>query len=337
MKKFGKLKGWAKALIIAVCVLVALVLFLLTGPFYVINEGYQVVVTRFGDIVAVHNQAGLHFKIPFIDIVNTYPKLILSLDGDSQKIPTKENQFIIVDTTSRWRISDPRLFYQSFKTVDAAEIRLSDIIDSATRTIITQNRLSEVVRSSNLINEKSDDGKNNLPGADEAVEKINALVNVTSNSELITKGRRQLTLEMAEEARKMIPDYGIELIDILPRQIKYSDELTESVYNRMIKDRNQIAKGFRAYGEGKKKDWLGKLEKDKMSIESEAYWKAEQIKGQADAEATKIYARAYSVDPEFYAFWQSIESYKNTIPDFDVTFTTDMDYFKYLYSSRGKR
>ena len=193
------------------------------------------------------------------------------------------------------------------------------------------------MRTSNLINEKTDTNKNELPGTDEAVEKINALVNVTSNSELINKGRRQLTLEMAEEARKMIPDYGIELIDILPRQIKYSDELTESVYNRMIKDRNQIAKGFRAYGEGKKKDWLGKLEKDKMSIESEAYWKSEQIKGQADAEATRIYAKAYSVDPEFYAFWQSIESYKNTIPEFDITFSTDMDYFKYLYSSRGKR
>ena len=334
MKKLTKL---AKGLITLGCVIVVLILFLLTGPLYVINEGYQVVVTRFGDIVAVHTNAGLHFKIPFIDIVNTYPKLILSLDGDSQKIPTKENQFIIVDTTSRWKISDPKLFYQSFKTVDAAEIRLSDIIDSATRTIITQNRLSEVVRSSNLINERTEDKNSVLPGSDEAVAKINALVNVVANSESVNKGRRQLTLEMAEEARKMIPDYGIELIDILPRQIKYSDELTESVYNRMIKDRNQIAKGYRAYGEGKKKDWPGKLEKDKLMIESDAYAKAEQIKGQADAEATRIYARAYSVDPEFYAFWRSIESYKTTVPEFDATFSTDMDYFKYMYSSKGRR
>ena len=104
MKKLTKL---AKGLITLGCVIVVLILFLLTGPLYVINEGYQVVVTRFGNIVAVHTNAGLHFKIPFIDIVNTYPKLILSLDGDSQKIPTKENQFIIVDTTSRWKISDP--------------------------------------------------------------------------------------------------------------------------------------------------------------------------------------------------------------------------------------
>lgn len=322
-------------------ILIALVIFMMMGPFYVVNEGSQVVVTRFGKIVNTHTEAGLYFKVPFVDIVVTYPKLILSLDGDAQRIPTKENQFIIVDTTSRWRISDPEQFYQSFKTLDAANIRLSDIIDSATRTIITQNKLSEVVRSSNLINEKTllntEQTLSEGNPTDDTAAQIDSIVNVSTNSESITKGRRQLTLEMAEEARKMIPEYGIELIDVVPRQIKYSDEMTESVYNRMIKDRNQVAKGYRSIGEGKKKDWLGKLEKDKLEIESEAYKKAQEIKGQADAEASKIYAQAYSVDPEFYAFWQSLESYKKTIPDFDVTYSTDMDYFKYLYSSKVQR
>lgn len=322
-------------------ILIALVIFMMMGPFYVVNEGSQVVVTRFGKIVNTHTEAGLYFKVPFVDIVVTYPKLILSLDGDAQRIPTKENQFIIVDTTSRWRISDPEQFYQSFKTLDAANIRLSDIIDSATRTIITQNKLSEVVRSSNLINEKTllntEQTLSEENPTDDTAAQIDSIVNVSTNSESITKGRRQLTLEMAEEARKMIPEYGIELIDVVPRQIKYSDEMTESVYNRMIKDRNQVAKGYRSIGEGKKKDWLGKLEKDKLEIESEAYKKAQEIKGQADAEASKIYAQAYSVDPEFYAFWQSLESYKKTIPDFDVTYSTDMDYFKYLYSSKVQR
>ena len=322
-------------------IIVALVIFMMMGPFYVINEGTQVVVTRFGKIVDTHTEAGLYFKVPFVDVVVTYPKLILSLDGDSQRIPTKENQFIIVDTTSRWRISDPAQFYQSFKTLEAANIRLSDIIDSATRTIITQNKLSEVVRSSNLINERTlVNSTQNLTDdnpADDTAAQIDSIINVSTNSESINKGRRQLTLEMAEEARKMIPEYGIELIDVVPRQIKYSDEMTESVYNRMIKDRNQVAKGYRSIGEGKKKDWLGKLERDKLEIESEAYRKAQEIKGQADAEASSIYAKAYSVDPEFYAFWQSLESYKKTIPDFDVTYSTDMDYFKYLYSSKVQR
>ena len=245
-----------------------------------------------------------------------------------------------MDTTSRWRISDPAQFYQSFKTLEAANIRLSDIIDSATRTIITQNKLSEVVRSSNLINERTeikDTESTDTSETDDTAAQIDSLINVSANSESIKKGRRQLTLEMAAEARKMIPEYGIELIDVVPRQIKYSDEMTESVYNRMIKDRNQVAKGYRSIGEGKKKDWLGKLERDKLEIESEAYKKSQEIKGQADAEASKIYAQAYSVDPEFYTFWQSLESYKKTIPEFDVTYSTDMDYFKYLYSSKVQR
>ena len=328
-----------KIFVILGVLIIALVIFMMMGPFYVINEGTQVVVTRFGKIVDTHTEAGLYFKVPFVDVVVTYPKLILSLDGDSQRIPTKENQFIIVDTTSRWRISDPAQFYQSFKTLEAANIRLSDIIDSATRTIITQNKLSEVVRSSNLINEKTENAEKetNISETDDTAAQIDSLINVSANSESINKGRRQLTLEMAEEARKMIPEYGIELIDVVPRQIKYSDEMTESVYNRMIKDRNQVAKGYRSIGEGKKKDWLGKLERDKLEIESEAYRKAQEIKGQADAEASSIYAKAYSVDPEFYAFWQSLESYKKTIPEFDVTYSTDMDYFKYLYSSKGQR
>lgn len=326
-----------KKLWTSIAVVVALlVIFLMMGPFYIVNEGYQAVVTRFGQIVSTRTEAGLYIRIPVVDVVTTYPKLILSLDGDSQRIPTKENQFIIVDTTSRWRISNPGLFYQSFKTLEAANNRLSDIIDSATRTIITQNRLAEVVRSSNIINEQTT--TNPLVAMeDEETAQIEALVNVSTQSEAVSKGRRQLSNEMAQEARKMISEYGIELIDIVPRQIKYSDELTESVYNRMIKERNQVAQAYRSLGEGKKADWLGKLEKEKLTIQSEAYKKAEEEKGRADAEASRIYAEAYAKDPEFYTFWKSLESYKATLPNFDATYSTNMDYFKYLYDSDGRR
>ena len=326
-----------KKLLITLAVIIGLfIVFLMMGPFYIINEGYQVVVTRFGEIVDTHTEAGLYFKLPFIDVVTTYPRLVLSIDGDSQRIPTKEQQFIIVDTTSRWRISDPALFYQSFKTLEAAYTRLSDVIDSATRMIITQHSLSEIVRSSNLINEKAttDPSIESLGG--DVTDQISSLINVTTKSESVSKGRRQLTHEMAIEAQKMLPQYGIELIDVLPRQIKYSDEMTESVYNRMITERNKVARAYRSYGEGKKADQLGKLERDKLSIESEAYTEAQGIKGKADAEASRIYAEAYSRDPEFYAFWKSLESYQETVPKFDSTFSTSMDYFKYLYNSRGR-
>lgn len=328
MKKF-----WITFAIIIALVIV----FLMMGPLYIVNEGTQAIVTRFGQIVSSHTEAGLYFKIPFIDIVTSYPKLILSLDGDAQRIPTKENQFIIVDTTSRWKISDPVLFYQSFTTLENAYNRLSDIIDSATRTVITQNRLSEVVRSSNLINtEVAAEILESTNADDDTAAQINALVNARTTSETVTKGRRQLSLEMAEEARKLLPEYGILLIDILPRQIKYSDEMTESVYNRMIKERNQVAQAYRSVGEGRKADWMGKLEKDKLTISSDAYRKAEEIKGNADAEAAKIYAQAYNVNPEFYTFWKSLESYKEIVPKFDATFSTDLDYFKYMYSPTGR-
>lgn len=311
---------------------------LLMGPLFVINEGNQVVITRFGEIVASHTEAGLHFKLPFIDKVVYYPKRILSLDGDPQPMPTKENQYIIVDTTSRWRISDPKKFYQSFKTLDAAYNRLSDVIDSATRMIIAQNRLAEVVRSSNIINEQTETPVQMVSINIDSESTLDVQGPETSNgdSEEIKKGRRQLSIEMANEARKMVSEYGIELIDVLPRQIKYSDEMTDSVYNRMIKDRNQIAQYYRSLGEGERSKWLGKLENEKRAILSEAYKTAEEKKGAADAEASRIYAEAYQKDSEFYAFWKSLESYKETMPTFDATFSTDMQYFKYLFSTSGR-
>ncbi len=325
MKKF---LGWI------ITIVVLLIIVLCMGPFYIVNEGEQVVVTRIGRIVDTHTDAGLHIKVPFIDKITTYPKRVLSLDGDPQPIQTKENLFIVVDTTSRWRISDPAKFYQNLTTLNNAYNKISDIIDSSTRTIITQNRLSEIVRSSNIINETL---TTNIDTQDEETREIENLVNVNSSSESVYKGRNELCRQMTVEANKLIPEYGVELIDIVPRQIKYSDELTESVYNRMIKDRNQVAQAYRSLGEGRKAEWLGRLENEKRTIASEAYRKSEEIKGTADAEAAKIYSEAYNKDPEFYSFWKSIESYKKNLKDYPATYSTNMDYFKYLYSPSGKR
>ena len=323
MKKFI---GWL------ITIVILLVLFLAAGPLYIVNEGTQVVVTRFSKIVNSHTDAGLHFKVPFLDHVIEYPKLILSLDGDEQRIPTKENQYIIVDTTSRWRITDPEAFYKNFQTLANSYNKLSDIIDSSCRTVITQNRMSEIVRSSNIINETKQEEQ-----TDEETIEINNLVNADTTNEVVTKGRNVLCKQMAEKARAEIAGYGIELIDIVPRQVKYSDELNESVYNSMIKDRNQVAQAYRSLGEGKKAEWLGRLESDKRSIASEAYRKSEEIKGNADAEAAAIYAAAYNKDPEFYTFWKSMESYKNNLKDYPATLSTSMDYFDYLYGADGKR
>ena len=137
-------------IIIAVFVIV----FLLLGPFYMVTEGEQAVVTRFGRIVGTETTAGLKFRMPVIDTITRYPSTLLSWDGDAQRIPTKENQFIWVDATARWRIADPALFYMTVKTVEGGIARLNDVLDSTIRTVISENYLNEAVRSTNRINTK---------------------------------------------------------------------------------------------------------------------------------------------------------------------------------------
>ena len=332
-----------KALFLLCALIIVVVVAIAAKPFYIVNEGEQVVVTRIRKIVATHTEAGAYFKIPFIDIVTTFPKKTLSIDGDLQEIQTKENRLIVFDVSARWRITDPVKFYQRFQKLDKGYNDISDIIDNACRTIITQNRLSEIVRSTNIINERivSDGIESEKNQTEENTENEEASSDTTSinenENEIISIGRKEICKLMLKEASKNISDFGIEIIDIAPRKIMFNDKLTEDVYSRMIKDRNQVAQQYRSTGEGEKAKLLGKLENDKRTIESEAYRKAEEIKGAADAEAAKIYAEAYNKDPEFFAFWKSMESYKKTLKDFDATYSTSMDYFDYLYSSDGKR
>ncbi|MCX7776278.1 MAG: protease modulator HflC [Rectinemataceae bacterium] len=313
----------------------ALVFLIAFGPLFVVNEGEQAVVVRFGKIVAVHTEAGLKWRTPFVDDVITYPKKLMSWDGEPQRIPTKENQFIYVDTTARWRIVDPVKFYESVSSLENAYGRLDDVIDSAVRTVISSNYLREAVRSSDEIL-KSGQTETFQTGEVENTDSLQNLALTPVQYEKIEKGRRVLSEEMKQIVSSIVPSFGIEVVDILPRQIKYSDELTESVYQRMIKERNQIAQAFRSFGEGKKAEWLGKLENEKRSVLSAAYARSESIKGKADAEASRIYAEAFGRDPAFYEFWKAIESYRKTLPQFNKTLSTDMNYFKYLYSPEGR-
>lgn len=327
-----------KTVSVLVVLAVILVIFFLLGPFFIVIEGEQAVITRFGKIVNVEQNAGLKFKVPMVDSVIKYPKRVLSWDGDAQKIPTKENQFIWVDTTARWKISNPKKYYESVSTIESGYAKLDDIIDSSLRTIISKNNLREAVRNSNIINEIErvppiQQGDGGLSQDEVDFEELRKLTFTKQSYEEVAKGRMQLSEETLAAAAKLMPQFGIELIDVVIRQIRYSDELTTSVYDRMIKERNQIASAYRSYGEGKKAEWLGKLENERKTILSGAYEEAEIIKGNADAEATTIYADAYETDPEFFSFWRSIESYRKTLPRFNKTLTTDLEYFDYLYSA----
>ena len=326
-----------KLIITGVIILAIIILIFIVGPLFVLEEGEQAVVIRFGEVKRTYTEAGLKFKVPFVDNVKKYPKKILAWDGDAQIIPTAEgeNQFIWVDTTARWRIIDLKLFYASVGTLTEVLSRLDDIIDSSVRQVVSQNFLIEAIRSTNDIYDQI-----------VALLAEGLVAGEEEESYRIAKGRSALAQTMLERARtgmmttdddgKMANQYGIELLDIVIRQIKYSDDLTESVYQRMIQERRQAAEKIRSEGLGEKEKILGDLTRDVAKIRSDAYFQSEAIKGEADAEATRIYAEAYGANDEFFQLWRSLESYKKLLPDFKKTLTTDAQYFNFLYDSSGR-
>jgi len=121
---------------------------------------------------------------------------------------------------------------------------------------------------------------------------------------------------------------------VIIRQIRYSDDLTESVYSRMITERQQVAQAFRSDGEGLKAEWMGNRERERLEIISEAERESKVIRGKADAKAAAVYADAYNIDPEFYSFFKAIEAYKVLLPNFQKTLSTDAEFFDYLYDQR---
>ena len=321
-KKDKKGFGWISFVVILI------ILFFFLKPFYILNEGNVAIITKFGAVVKTEKEAGLHFKMPLIHTVNKYTAKLLRLDGDPQKILTLEKQYLRVDTTSRWRIVDVKKFYESLTTYDSAYSRLSDIVDSSVRDIISVNSLADVVRSSNIINESKKTEEFNLENAE---VDLGSLKTEKVNFPVIKKGRETLADEILAKANSQLGEFGLEVVDLIFKGIKYSDELENSVFSRMIKERNQIAGTFRSTGDGEKLKILGELENEKRTILSQAYAESERIKGDADAKAVAIYAESYGKSPEFYSFWKSMEIYKNSLPETEKVLSTDMEYFQYLY------
>ena len=182
-----------KKLITALVIAVILIgLIVMMGPFYILQEGYQAVVVKFGQITKVETEAGLKFKTPFVDTVVIYPKKVMSWDGEAQRIPTKENQFIWVDTTARWRIVDAKQFYESVSTLTGAYGKLDDVIDSAVRTVISSNFLREAVRNSNEILQ-STSRETFETGDAEGSDSLRQLTQTQASYETIEKGRRKIS------------------------------------------------------------------------------------------------------------------------------------------------
>ena len=211
-----------------------------------------------------------------------------------------------MDTTARWRISDPLQFLRSVRDEVGARTRLDDILDSVARDIVSGTELEEIVRSA--------DWQIDVDGLDE--EELSALG--AANLERPTKGREQLEQEMLVSASRLMPELGIDLVDVRIKRINYIDSVREQVESRMISERQSIAARFRSEGQGRSQEILGDMERELRRITSEAERRAQEIIGEADAEATRIYGEAYGADPEFYNFSRTLESYDSLGGEHDV-------------------
>ena len=305
---------------IAGIVISALVLIVLFSGLYTLEEGRQAIVVQFGKPVGeTVTEAGLHMKLPFIQEVRRFEKRLLVWDGDPNQVPTKGREFIWVDTTARWRIADARKFLENVASEEGAQSRLNDILDSVVRDQVSGSELVELVRSASW----------EVP-EDEVLKEVPKEREEELKKE-IAQGREQITRTILAEAQKIIPQYGIELVDVRIKRLDYVESVRKKVYERMISERKRIAAQFRSEGEGRSAEILGEMEKELRDIRSTAYRQVQEVQGKADAEATKIYGQAYNKDPEFYAFLRTIESYKEKPNQNSVLImTTDSDFYKYV-------
>ena len=307
----------------------AVVLLVLMGnPFYILREDRQAVITQFGEPIGEPvTEAGLHLKIPFIWKVNLFEKRVLEWDGDPNQIPTQDQRYIEIDTTARWRISDPLKFFESVYDETGAQSRLDDIIDGTVRDVVAAHNLVEIVRTSNQIIDEFDKIR------DEVGDEVEIL---TERSELerVTKGRDRLAEIIIATAKETTPQYGIELLDVRVKRLNYQEGVRRTVYERMIAERKRVAEEYRSEGRGAKAEIIGRTARELRQIRSEAYREAQEIQGRADAEAARIYADAYDKDREFYSFLQTLKTYADTIDkDTTLILTTEGEYFKYLKDS----
>ena len=303
-----------------ILIVAAIALFLVAfASAYTVDETRQVVVTQFGKVVGdPKTDPGLYFKIPFIQQANSFPKNILAWDGDPGQIPTLEKTYIWVDTFARWKIVDSIKFFQTVNNTVSALGRLDDIIDPAVRNFITSHELIETVRKSNR----------RMEALEEDMEGEKKKERDTYS---ITTGREKITQGILEQARPKLAKFGIELVDVKIKRINYVEEVRRAVYGRMIAERSQIAEKFRSEGMGESRKILGDKERDLKKITSRAYRTAQVIKGKADAEATKLFAEAFGIDPKFYSFVKTLEIYNEALDEnCSVVLSTDSEFFKYL-------
>jgi len=320
------MRGFFTFLMVVGCIIL---LMIFSGCFYTVKPSDQVIITEFGNPVGEPvTEPGLHFKKPFIQTVNVIPKNILPWDGPRNEMPTKDKLYISVNTFARWRITDPLEYFRRLRDERSALSRIEDIIGSETRSAVAKHDLIEIIRTD----------KTRRPLRDEALEQMTE--NSPGNIGVlppIRRGRHAIEADIRNDARAKLAELGIELLDVRFKRVNYNSTVAEKIYERMISERQQIASKFRSEGQGQAARILGDKERDLNRIESEAYKKVQSTRGEADARASEIYARAYgqrAEATELYEFIKSMEMYRRTIgSESTLVLSTESDLFKFLKSS----
>lgn len=313
-----------KILPIVIGIVVLLILFVLGGALYTVHETETVILTQFGRPVGEPvTEPGLHFKTPFVQEVNRLEKRILEWDGDPTEMPTKDKMYISVDTFARWRISDPSTYFVKLGSERRALSRLEDIIGSEVRTAIAGHELIEVVRS---------DKDRELP-PNQTAEGTTASV-----QQKATRGRMALQQDILNAAAPKLTDLGIELLDVRIKRVNYNQNVVGNIYQRMISERQQIAQRFRSEGEGEAARINGRRGRDLRKVESEAYKRVQELQGEADAEASRIYAEAYNQSTEaqdFYGFLKTLDTYRTILgKQTSMILSTNSELFELLERSK---
>lgn len=293
-----------------------------SGALYTVDETERVIITQFGKPVGeIINEAGLKVKVPFIQTVNRIEKRILVWDGSANDMPTKDKLYITVDTFGRWRIKDPLQYFLRLRDERSAQSRLEDILGSETRNAVARHELIEIIRTS----------KDRSPEVDPMLADIDI-----STLLPITKGRKGIEADIFDAASGKLEEFGIELLDIRFKRINYNESVRQKIYARMISERDQIAERFRSEGAGEAARINGNKERELQKIVSEAYRTIQTIQGDADAEATDIYARSYNQTPaaaDLYKFIKTLETYRSVIDsDTTLVLSTDSDLMSLLKS-----
>src|SRR6266404_4335332 len=255
---------------IAIIAIAFFLVLVFSGAFYTIDQTEQVIITQFGQPVGDPiTEPGLHFKIPFVQNVNSLDKRFLEWDGAPVAIPTRDKTYIHVDAFARWRIEDPKTYFVRLHDERSALSRLDDILGSETRNAVAKHDLIEIVRID----------KNRKPLRDENLKNVPTGLGTIGVLPPIDYGRLKIEDEIKTKAAGKLSEFGIELLDLRLKRVNYNPDVLGRIYQRMMSERGQIAQRFRSEGEGEAARIAGQKERDLNEIQSTAYRQVQQIRG----------------------------------------------------------